>query len=55
MDVLPAMKYPNKPWKMNRKRRRSGGETNDNDDKADEKIIKTDGGETATTSAPATK
>lgn len=42
MDLIPAMKYPNKPWKMNRKRRRSGNELNDNDEKAEEKIIKTD-------------
>lgn len=54
MDLLPAMKYPNKPWKMNRKRRRSGNELNDNDDKADEKIIKTDG-DLSTTSATSSK
>lgn len=51
MDLLPAMKYPNKPWKMNRKRRRSGGEQNDNDDKGDEKIIKTEGGEVSATTS----
>ncbi|KAL5282244.1 ZFR family protein [Megaselia abdita] len=53
MDLLPAIKYPNKPWKINRKRRRSGGETNDTDEKADEKIIKTDGEQSIST--PTTK
>lgn len=54
MDLIPAMKYPNKPWKMNRKRRRSGNETIDNDEKADEKIIKTEGA-VSTTAAKSNK
>jgi len=54
MEPLPAMKFPMRPWRVNRKRRRSSGkaggapgtetESNDIDETgSDEKVAKKEG------------
>lgn len=56
MDQLPAPKFPLRPWRLNRKRRRSQGKDNTeadgnnaeaDDGASDEKISKKDANETA--------
>ncbi|XP_055847153.1 zinc finger RNA-binding protein 2 [Episyrphus balteatus] len=46
MDQLPVVKFPMRPWRINRKRRRSVGDGNNDggDDKPEEKLIKKENG-----------
>lgn len=47
MEQLPVIKFPMRPWRINRKRRRSNGDGNNEaggDDKPEEKLCKKDNG-----------
>ncbi|XP_055909258.1 zinc finger RNA-binding protein 2 [Eupeodes corollae] len=44
MDQLPVVKFPMRPWRLNRKRRRSIGDGNNDEDKPDEKLSKKENG-----------